>query len=179
MRWSDRYALDRLEDASAVREMLYISRPPREFLLCRRPPSLPSRTWSSIYKVGRWIGDSGLDLGEFLSDLRSILGPGALRRVGRKVLDDDCLGLAGQLAYFVLLSLFPFLMSLVAIGGLAINDPESVLETLAERMSGFLSADAAELLVEEALNRILRSIVRVFIGKGVEPNAKGYFHKPT
>src|SRR5215203_5814300 len=96
-----------------------------------------------------------LGLEGFYSDLRSLLGPGALRRVGRKVLDDDCLGLAGQLAYFVLLSLFPFLMSLVAIGGLAINDPESVLETLAERMRGFLPADAAELLVDYA-DRTLR-----------------------
>jgi 2-phosphoglycerate kinase len=36
-----------------------------------------------------------LDLREFLSDLRSVLGPDMLRRVLRKVLDDDCPGLAG------------------------------------------------------------------------------------
>ncbi len=37
----------------------------------------------------------------FFSDLKSILGLRALKRVGRKVLEDDCLGLAGQLAYTV------------------------------------------------------------------------------
>jgi len=30
-------------------------------------------------------------LSEFFSDLRSILGLGMLKRVGRKALDDDCL----------------------------------------------------------------------------------------
>ena len=63
----------------------------------------------------------------FFSDLKSVLGICALKRVGRKVLDDDCLGLAGQLAYFFLLSLFPFLMFLVALASVTIDDPESVL----------------------------------------------------
>ena len=92
---------------------------------------------------------------EFFSDLKSVLGLGALKRVGRKVLDDDCLGLAGQLAYFVLLSLFPFLMALVAVGGLAINNPESVLETLARRMGGLLPAEAVGLL-SDYVDRTLR-----------------------
>jgi len=87
-----------------------------------------------------------LDLRAFFSDLRSILGPGVLRRVGRKVLDDDCPGLAGQLAYFTLFSLFPFLLSLVALAGLAINDPATLLKTLTERMQGFLPDDAVGLL---------------------------------
>ena len=87
-----------------------------------------------------------LDLREFFSDLRSVLGPGMLRRVGRKVLDDDCPGLAGQLAYFTLFSLFPFLLSLVALAGLVIDDPATLLKTLTERMQGFLPGDAAGLL---------------------------------
>ena len=41
------------------------------------------------------------------------------------MLEDDCFGLAGQLAYFVLFSLFPFLMFLVALMSLVVNDPES------------------------------------------------------
>src|SRR5215210_4302879 len=101
------------------------------------------------------VRGSGRDLSEFYSDLRSILGLSMLKRVGRKALDDDCLGLAGQLSYFVLLSLFPFLMSLVTLGGLAIDDPESILETFAERMRGFLPEDAVGLLVDY-VDRTLR-----------------------
>lgn len=91
----------------------------------------------------------------FFSDLKSVLGLRALRRVGRKVLHDDCLGLAGQLAYFFLLSLFPFLMFLVALAGLAIEEPESVLRTWAESMRGFLPGDAVGLLVDY-IDRTLR-----------------------
>ncbi len=78
-----------------------------------------------------------------------------LARVGRKVLDDDCPGLAGQLAYFTLFSLFPFLLFLVALTGLVIDDPESVLRTLTERMQGFLPEDALALLADY-INRTLR-----------------------
>jgi membrane protein len=87
---------------------------------------------------------------EFLADLRSVLGVGALRRAGRKAWEDDCPGLAAQLAYFVLLFLFPFLMLLVAVVGLAVNEPQMVLETLAQRMRGFLPEDAVGLLVDYA-----------------------------
>ena len=89
-------------------------------------------------------------LRELLADLRSILGIGALRRVGLKAWHDDCPGLAAQLAYFVLLFLFPFLMLLVAVAGLAVDDPESVLETLTERMRGLVPEDAVSLLVDYA-----------------------------
>jgi membrane protein len=95
-------------------------------------------------------------LKEFLADLRSVLGIGALERAGRKALEDDCPGLAAQLAYFVLLFLFPFLMLLVAAAGLAVDDPEAVLETLAERMGGFLPEDAVGLVVDY-VDRTLRS----------------------
>ena len=85
-----------------------------------------------------------------------MLGLGALRRVGHKAWDDDCPGLAGQLAYFLLLTLFPFLMLLVALAGLVVEDPESVLETLTERMGAFLPEDAVGLLVDY-IDRTLRS----------------------
>lgn len=87
-----------------------------------------------------------LDLREFFSNLRSIVGPGMLRQVGRKVLDHDCLGLAGQLAYFTLFSLFPFLLALVALAGLLIDDPASLLKTVTERMQGLLPGEAVGLL---------------------------------
>jgi membrane protein len=87
-----------------------------------------------------------LGLGEFFSDLKSVLGLRALKRVGLKVIDDDCTGLAGQLAYFTLFSLFPFLLSLVALAGLVVKDPASLLKILTERMQGFLPEDAVGLL---------------------------------
>ena len=92
---------------------------------------------------------------EFFADLRSVLGLGALRRVGRKALEDDCLGLAAQLAYFALLSLFPFLMLLAALAGLVVDDPGRVLGTLAGRMGAFLPGDAVGLLTDYA-ERTLR-----------------------
>ena len=102
--------------------------------------------------TGGWrAGDFALTLVEFFSDLKSILGVDALKRVGRKALGDDCLGLAGQLAYFTLLSLFPFLMFMVSVAGLAVNNPASVLETLTERMGGFLPEDAVGLLTTGAM----------------------------
>ena len=97
-----------------------------------------------------------LDLREFTSDLGSVLGPGVLRRVYRKVLDDDCPGLAGQLAYFTLFSMFPFLLFLVALAGLVIDDPATLLKTLTERMQGFLPGDAVGLL-ESYIDLTLRN----------------------
>ena len=92
---------------------------------------------------------------EFFSDLKNILGVDALKRVGGKALEDDCLGLAGQLAYFVLLSLFPFLMFMVSVTGLVVNDPASVLETITQRMGGFLPEEAVGLL-RDYIDRTLR-----------------------
>src|SRR5918992_3659936 len=106
--------------------------------------------------VGGVLGFEDGPLREFLVDLGSILGVGVLRRVGGKALEDDCPGLAAQLAYFVLLFLFPFLMLLVAAAGLAVDDPASVIETLAERMGGVVPEDAAGLLVDY-VDRTLRS----------------------
>ena len=87
-------------------------------------------------------------MSDFFADLRSITSLYALKRVGYKVLEDDCLGLGGQLAYFFLFSLFPFLMFLVALVGLVIGDPESLLRTLTESLRGFLPADTVGILVD-------------------------------
>ena len=93
---------------------------------------------------------------EFIEDLKSVLGLSTLKRVWRRVLNDDCLGLAGQLAFFSLLSLFPFLMFLVALAGLVISDPQTVLRTLTERMQDVLPGDVVGLLVDY-IDRTLRS----------------------
>lgn len=98
----------------------------------------------------------GFALGTFFSDLKAILGLAALKRVGRKVLENDCPGLAGQLAYFLLLSLFPFLMFLAALIGLVIEEPESALKAMTERIEIFLPTDAAGLL-EDYIGRTLQT----------------------
>ena len=92
---------------------------------------------------------------DFLSDLRDIIGPGFLARVLIKVRENDLLGLAGQLTYFFLLSFFPFLIFLVALAGLVLEDPESAVRRLIGESAGFLPAEAADLLVAY-LDRTLR-----------------------
>ena len=92
---------------------------------------------------------------DFLSDLRDIVGPGFLARVLIKVRENDLLGLAGQLTYFFLLSFFPFLIFMVALAGLVLDDPESAVRRLISESAGFLPAEAVELLVAY-LDRTLR-----------------------
>jgi len=92
---------------------------------------------------------------DFLSDLRDIVGPGFVARVLIKVRENDLLGLAGQLTYFFLLSFFPFLIFLVALAGLVLDDPESAVRRLIGESAGFLPREAVELLVAY-LDRTLR-----------------------
>lgn len=92
---------------------------------------------------------------DFLSDLRDIVGPGFLARVLIKVRENDLLGLAGQLTYFFLLSFFPFLIFLVALAGLVLDDPEGAVRRLISESAGFLPAEAIDLLVAY-LDRTLR-----------------------
>jgi membrane protein len=94
-------------------------------------------------------------MAKFFSDLKAIWELDALKRVGRKILYDDCFGLAGQMAYFVLFSLFPFLMFLVAWTGFVVDDPEAALNTLTESMQGLLPGDTVALL-ERYIDRTLR-----------------------
>lgn len=93
---------------------------------------------------------------DFFSDLRDIVGPGVAARVLLKIRENDLLGLAGQLTYFFLLSFFPFLIFLVALAGLVINDPEAAVRALISRSSGFLPREAVGLLAAY-LDRTLRN----------------------
>ena len=94
-------------------------------------------------------------MAKFFSDLKAIWSPDSLKRIGRQALDDDCFGLAGQMAYFVLFSLFPLLMFLVALTGFVVDDPEAALNTLTENMQGLLPGDTVALL-ERYIDRTLR-----------------------
>jgi membrane protein len=95
-------------------------------------------------------------MGEFFSDLKSILG---LRMLGKVVLGmrrNDLLGLAGQLAYFFLLFFFPFLIFLVSLTGLVISNPEAGLKNLFEVFTGLVPVNAQTLVVDY-VDRTLRT----------------------
>jgi membrane protein len=82
--------------------------------------------------------------------------PTALIRVVRQLLAHDALALAGQLAYFSLLFLFPFLIFIVSLVGLVVDDPESILEAVVASTKGFLPQEAIEML-NHYLDHTLRS----------------------
>ena len=93
---------------------------------------------------------------ELFSDLKTILSPGALKRVIRQVLENDYMALAGQLAYFFALFLFPFQMLLVSLVGIVVNNPEPALNALAERTQGVVPQEVVGVLSSYA-ERSLRS----------------------
>ena len=59
----------------------------------------------------------------FLRDLRSLLNFQALKATVQEFQRDDALGLAAQLAYYLILALFPFILVLVSLMGL-LGSPE-------------------------------------------------------
>jgi membrane protein len=83
---------------------------------------------------------------QFFTDLKRILGPAALRRVVRQLLENDGPALAGQLAYLFILFLFPFLIFLLTLVGIVVNDPETILKDLARRMESFWPRETVELI---------------------------------
>src|SRR3954471_5594572 len=95
-------------------------------------------------------------MGEFFSDLRSILGFRMLWEVLLGMRRNDLLGLAGQLAYFFLLFFFPFLIFLVSLTGLVIGNPEAGLKNLFEVFTGLVPANAQTLVVDY-VDRTLRT----------------------
>lgn len=102
---------------------------------------------------------------QFLADLKRILGPAALRRLARQLVKNDTLPLAGQLAYFFVLFLFPFLIFMVSLAGTVLSDPEAVLiNLLATRVEGLLPRELIE-PVRDHLDRTLGGISSfTFIG---------------
>ena len=82
--------------------------------------------------------------------------PTALMRVVRQLLAHDALALAGQLAYFFVLFLFPFLIFTVSLVGLVVDDPESILQAVVAGTKGFLPQPAIGIL-NNYLDHTLRS----------------------
>lgn len=75
----------------------------------------------------------------------------------RQLLENDALALAGQLAYLFILFLFPFLIFLVTLAGIAVTDPETALKDLTRRMEGFWPHETIE-LIRGYLVRTARSV---------------------
>lgn len=60
-----------------------------------------------------------------------------LRRLQLEIGYDDCMGMAAQIAYFMMLALFPFLLFLMSlISYLPILEPDQVLQSLSEALPG-------------------------------------------
>ena len=68
-------------------------------------------------------------LGNFFGDLRDLLRYGTLKATVQEFLRDDALGLAAQLAFYLILAIFPFILFCVAIlDAFSSSDPQFVTE---------------------------------------------------
>lgn len=103
-------------------------------------------------------------MNEFLSDFRGAFCREALVRVALKVRENDLLGLAGQLAYSFLISFFPFLIFIVSLVGLAVSDPQTAVERLIHRTSGFLPEEATTLLATYVSRTLQHTSTSVLVG---------------
>ena len=54
-------------------------------------------------------------LGNFFADLRDLMQVQTLKATVQEFVRDDALGLAAQLAYYLILAIFPFILFLVAV----------------------------------------------------------------
>jgi membrane protein len=68
-------------------------------------------------------------LKNFLADMKSLLSVQALKATVQEFQRDDALGLAAQLAYYLILALFPFILVLVSLMG-TFSSPELASEVL-------------------------------------------------
>ncbi len=96
-------------------------------------------------------------LWNFLSDMRTLLSFTALKRAVQEFQRDDALGLAAQLAYYLILALFPFILFLVAVLDTFSNPefarkvlvylqqvmPTQVFEIIDGYVNGFLSNESS------------------------------------
>lgn len=83
-------------------------------------------------------------LTRLFANFRHVLSPAVLMRVVRRLLANHGVAFAGQLAYFFVLFLFPFLTFAVSLAGIVVGNPEPVLVGLAARADGLLPQEAIE-----------------------------------
>ena len=109
-----------------------------------------------IFSRGKGEGKQRITVARFFTELKRILGPTALRRVVRQLLENNGLALAGQLAYLFILFLFPFLIFLLTLAGIVVNEPETILKALAGKMESFWPQETVE-VIEGYLDRTAKS----------------------
>jgi membrane protein len=86
-----------------------------------------------------------------------------LRRLQREIGYDDCMGMAAQIAYFMLLGLFPLLLFIISLlSFLPILEPDQVLQNLSETMP----PDSYE-LVAGTIHKILSEQEGGILGLGL------------
>ncbi|MBY0494901.1 MAG: YihY/virulence factor BrkB family protein [Cyanobacteria bacterium] len=99
------------------------------------------------------------------------IGPFELiKRTAKEVIDDDCAGIAAQLAYYFALALFPALLFVVALGSYlpfpVVNDivgalepiaPPEVLTIIRQQLESIVSGEAASLLTIGILGAVWSS----------------------
>ena len=82
----------------------------------------------------------------------------------RQLLENDGLALAGQLAYLFILFLFPFLIFLVTLVGIVVDDPETTLKDLVSRIESLWPQETTD-LIRGYLDRNAKSTsLATFIG---------------
>src|SRR5918994_6172744 len=69
-----------------------------------------------------------------------------LQRTGKEVIDDDCLGMAAQLAYYLALALFPALIMLVSMVSYL---PWSVLDRLVSTIDRVAPGEIVKLVRDQ------------------------------
>lgn len=106
-------------------------------------------------------------LTQFLSELKRVLSFATLVRVVRQLLANDGMAFAGQLAYFFVLFLFPFLIFLVNLADVVVEDPASKLKTLVSNTRGFLPQAAIEIFSNHLDRTLQRPSSFTFLVSGL------------
>jgi membrane protein len=95
-------------------------------------------------------------LGNFFGDLRDLIRFGTLKATVQEFIRDDALGLAAQLAYYLILALFPFILFLVAVlDAFGSSSPQFVNE-LFDYLRQVMPAQVFD-LIESYTERTLRN----------------------
>src|SRR3712207_3377683 len=95
-------------------------------------------------------------LGNFFGDLRDLMRFGTLKATVQEFIRDDALGLAAQLAYYLILALFPFILFLVAVlDAFGSSSPQFVNE-LFDYLGRVMPAQVFD-LIETYTERTLRN----------------------